>query len=346
MACNESILAILRDNASHTLECFINSESDATERIDLMMKLERELPVFGLAVRRLSFDKGKLADDWLHGVGHWFLNRRRWVVSNVSSYEPDPMIDGLEDNWEEVQFFLAHFGIYTYDLVKTAARYFVPPIRMRPNYPRLDNAAGTSQKRDGKRKTPRDDDGCNKHFADYPERGLTGGCQVLCCTHQFFYGFHFFDTFEGRNDMFSAMYTRYSQCICILHAKLALTLCLRFPVAPEVVIHDFACSLADYCLSREPMYFKNTLFVVDKFHSRNHKACTQSSKMETYMADPMVSELNSNAAEHLNSGLRHLRTSMSGMREDRSILFMNTYVCVRNRLLLYKRENPTKRVRL
>jgi hypothetical protein len=105
------------------------------------------------------------------------------------------------------------------------------------------------------------------------------------------------------------------------------------------VVHDFACSLGDYCFSREPEFFKDTLFIIDKFHSTNHKSCTQSSKIHAYLADPLIQSINSNAAEHLNSGLKRLRTSVSGMSEKRSIAYVDTYVCVRNRLLLREYEN-------
>ncbi|ORY41974.1 hypothetical protein BCR33DRAFT_698914 [Rhizoclosmatium globosum] len=288
IACNESILTILREDVSQLMMRFI--ASNASDSVEILKKLERGFPVFGKALRWLFLDRGQFKDPWLVDVGKWFLKRRHEVKSRVTSYLPDPIRANLPDNWQQ-----------------SSSRYSMPPVRARPVYPQLEEQEVIKPTGDG----------CTKHFADYAISGLTGGCQVLCCSHRFFYGFHFFDSFEGRNDMFSAIYT-------------------RFPTAPEVVVHDFACALGDYCLSREPQYFENTLFVVDKFHSGNHKACTQSSKIYAYVSDPAIEAVNSNAAEHLNSGLKRLRTSMSGMGESRSIIYMNTYVCVRNRLLLQK----------
>jgi hypothetical protein len=95
-------------------------------------------------------------------------------------------------------------------------------------------------------------------------------------------------------------------------------------------------------LAREPVFFNDTLFVVDKFHSRNHKACTKSSKILAYIADPFINSVNTNAAEHLNSGLKRLRTTVSGMGEKRAIAYVDTYVCIRNRMLLQADEEATK----
>ena len=36
------------------------------------------------------------------------------------------------------------------------------------------------------------------------------------------------------------------------------------------MIYDNACNLHNYCLNRELQYFKNTWFIVDRFHWRNH----------------------------------------------------------------------------
>jgi hypothetical protein len=46
------------------------------------------------------------------------------------------------------------------------------------------------------------------------------------------------------------------------------------PKAPEVVVYDFACQLHEYCLNREPEYYKHTLFVIDKLHQWNHSDCS------------------------------------------------------------------------
>lgn len=45
---------------------------------------------------------------------------------------------------------------------------------------------------------------------------------------------------------------------------------MPFSLAPELVIYDNGCNLHNYCLNREPVFFKPTWFVVDRFHWPNH----------------------------------------------------------------------------
>jgi hypothetical protein len=40
--------------------------------------------------------------------------------------------------------------------------------------------------------------------------------------------------------------------------------------APKIVIYDNACSLHNYVLNRDPVFFKDTVFVVDRLHWKNH----------------------------------------------------------------------------
>ena len=40
--------------------------------------------------------------------------------------------------------------------------------------------------------------------------------------------------------------------------------------APKVVIYDNACNLHQYMLNREPLFFKSTWLLVDRFHWPNH----------------------------------------------------------------------------
>jgi hypothetical protein len=59
------------------------------------------------------------------------------------------------------------------------------------------------------------------------------------------------DHSEGRNDPFTVLRTY-----------------LKHP--PKVIIYDFACALEEYCMNRDPTWFRNTKFVIDRFHWRNH----------------------------------------------------------------------------
>ena len=40
--------------------------------------------------------------------------------------------------------------------------------------------------------------------------------------------------------------------------------------APTTIVYDNCCNLHNYCLNREPDFFKETKFLVDRFHWSNH----------------------------------------------------------------------------
>lgn len=77
-------------------------------------------------------------------------------------------------------------------------------------------------------------------------------------------------------------------------------------------MHDFACALGAYYLTREPEYFKSTLFVIDQFHAEGHKTCSHACFLRGYMADnTAIANVNSSAAESGNSGLGRIRPALS-----------------------------------
>ncbi|KAJ3068947.1 hypothetical protein HDU98_007942 [Podochytrium sp. JEL0797] len=80
----------------------------------------------------------------------------------------------------------------------TADCYFVPKVRNRNEYPNLKESVHKQ----------RGDSGCQKHYESYAQEGLVGGFQVIICPHGICYGCHAFKNHEGRNDLFSAIYTR------------------------------------------------------------------------------------------------------------------------------------------
>ncbi|KAF9221063.1 hypothetical protein BS17DRAFT_712274, partial [Gyrodon lividus] len=81
---------------------------------------------------------------------------------------------------------------------------------------------------------------------------------VLWCTHSICLGFHSIPVVEGQNDVYSAIY-------------------IRFPITPKVIIYDFACQLAPYCLMQEALYFQHTQFLIDEMHAHDHSQCGQAS---------------------------------------------------------------------
>ena len=55
-----------------------------------------------------------------------------------------------------------------------------------------------------------------------------------------------------------------------------------FQTASNVKFYDNACKLHQYCLNREPQFFKQTLFVVHWFHWNIHVGCSSGYSLDTY----------------------------------------------------------------
>ena len=70
---------------------------------------------------------------------------------------------------------------------------------------------------------------------------------------------------------------------------------LNFLLAPSVIVYDNACNLHTYCLNRHPTYFRNTRFLVDRLHWRDHTGTV----LNNYL---MVSVFGWPRVEHVTSG--------------------------------------------
>lgn len=187
----------------------------------------------------------------------------------------------------------------------------MPQIRSRPKYPKLthDQRKDSGGSRGAK---------CSKYYSQYGEQRLTGGIMGAWCTHSICYGFHCIPNGEGRNDVFSAMVT-------------------RWPKAPKRVIYDFACALGPYCLLREPDFFADTQFAIDNFHSGGHTKCTPAAFLSNYSRlDPRLTDLNSSAAECGNGGLSRIRKSVSYMTQTRAVQYTKVFISIWNRNKIWK----------
>ncbi|KAK7055927.1 hypothetical protein R3P38DRAFT_3304967 [Favolaschia claudopus] len=190
--------------------------------------------------------------------------------------------------------------------METGCCYGMPKIRDRPVYPKLkyDTQPDSGGKRGGK---------CSKFYSQYGERRLTGGIMCVWCTHSVCYGFHCIPKGEGRNDVFSALITRWEK-------------------PPKRVIYDFACALGPYCMTREPDFFAETQFLIDDFHAVGHTKCAPAAFLKTYCAvDPRLRYINSSAGECGNSGISRIRKSVSYMSQDRAIVYTKVFLSIWNR---------------
>ncbi|KAH9901486.1 hypothetical protein C8Q73DRAFT_615758, partial [Cubamyces lactineus] len=106
----------------------------------------------------------------------------------------------------------------------------------------------------------------------------------------------------------------------------------HFPIAPEIVIYDFACQLAPYSLVREAQYFAKTRFLIDELHAQGHTRCGRACFASNAMLyDDRVRAANTSAAECGNNGLGRVRKSVSYMTYGHAVQYTKAYLDVWNR---------------
>lgn len=139
----------------------------------------------------------------------------------------------------------------------------------------------------------------------------TGGVFSCLCSHGICYASFIIKDAEGRNEPFTFM-------TCYLRE------------APKIVVYDFACSLMDYCLNRAPNFFKDTKFLVDKFHWFNHTACARTFNIRDH--GELASQVrNSEACEQINSAMKRLKFVLSRMGQEPFMLFLRLFASRWNR---------------
>lgn len=196
----------------------------------------------------------------------------------------------------------------------------MPQRRHRPSYPKLPHDQKAEKVNKNKEK-------CSKYYDSYGAKHLTGGIMVAWCPDSIAYGFHLIPNAEGRNDVFSAMYTRWEE-------------------PPEVIVYDFACALGPYCMTREPNFFCKSLCCIDEFHSSGHTRCSESCFISNYAAtNPALAKVNSSAAECGNSGLSKIRKSVRYMGQRRAVIYTKVFLSVWNRMKMRRKLKADQRAR-
>lgn len=253
--------------------------------------LQRLCPAIG-AVLASHKSEGSSIPLEIRNLAGWLAERAHQVFTNLGQHDPGQIEQDIsKENWQQ-----------------TGTCYGLPAVRRRRVYPKLRYDTQPLSDRDAEEMGD-----CNKFYKTYSKNNLTGGIMVLWCTHSICLGFHSIPIAEGRNDVFSAIYT-------------------HFPIAPKVIIYDFACQLAPYCLVREARYFQNTQFLIDEMHARDHthcgKACFASNAMRY---DNCIRAINTSAAECGNKGLKRIRKSISFMVHSHAVQFTKVFLDVWNR---------------
>jgi hypothetical protein len=168
----------------------------------------------------------------------------------------------------------------------------VAKVRDRPQYATdCAGAEGDSSKSD-----------CNHAF--HGGGGRTGGVFTWFCEHGICYGFYMLHRAECRNEAFSFL-TNY------------------FMEAPQYVVYDFGCALQEYCLNRAPDFFKDTQFVVDRFHWLGHSSCSQGYNPSLYT---MLQRVNTSIAEQCNAVLGRVKGSITRMAQVSFMLSVRFYL--------------------
>ena len=70
--------------------------------------------------------------------------------------------------------------------------------------------------------------------------------------------------------IYGSLLTCFLQLVYILELLHFLLLFIITTLAPGVIVYDAACLLHAYCLNRDPLFFKDTKFLCDVFHWKNH----------------------------------------------------------------------------
>ncbi|RDB22287.1 hypothetical protein Hypma_010629 [Hypsizygus marmoreus] len=286
IAAPDIVLQLVPHSAINLLQIFSDT-GDAPEWLQSLC------PAFGIVLNGHRNDGTSIPLE-LMVVAGWLAGRAVDVYSRLAQHDPaDPSQPLPQEIWNQ-----------------TGTYYGLPAIRTRRTYRKLRYDA-QPQELDAEEMGD-----CNKFYKTYSRNGLTGGILVLWCTHSICLGFHTIPVAEGRNDVFSAVYTRFRQ-------------------APEVIVYDFACQLAPYCLVREARYFRDTRFYIDELHAHDHTRCGQACFASNAMRfDERIRSVNTSAAECGNKGIKRIRKTVSYMIHEHAVIFTKAFLDVWNRTVI------------
>ena len=179
------------------------------------------------------------------------------------------------------------------------------PLSFFPVLPRLHGDA--AYRADGA-VSAADRDTCRKNSYGHPT--LSPGIFTVYCEHGVCYGFEILQKCESPRHPFRIFKSRFNQ-------------------APELIIYDNACRLHIYSLNREPQFFQNTKFLVDRFHWRGHVGCSRGYCLDAYN-DKRIRAINSQVNEQANSGLQRIRGQLAYMSVNNFKLHCSLFLALKN----------------
>ena len=150
---------------------------------------------------------------------------------------------------------------------------------------------------------------CNKVYKKHPT--LSPGVFTVLCKHGICHGFQLLDSAESPKTAFDLVLTKFGDKI------------------PSIIIYDNCCHMHRYATKREPARFKDSKFLIDRFHSKNH-TCTKGYDMSTYTYDKKISNINSQVAEQMNSHLVNLKSQIACMPSANAVQHIAVFLALRN----------------
>ena len=98
---------------------------------------------------------------------------------------------------------------------------------------------------------------------------------------------------------------------------------LYMPSAPREVYYDFSCQLEEYCLNREPKFWRESRFHHDIFHGFSHQCgIVYNSKR----IPSLQKGINSEICEQFNSFLQKMKYSARSMNKSHFLFFLQFFI--------------------
>ena len=149
---------------------------------------------------------------------------------------------------------------------------------------------------------------CEKLYPQVSYGGYGYMFLMFCPLHGHCYGFHLVAGGEGRKDPFSAMFKYMEE-------------------PPHEVFYDFACQLSEFCLNREPGFFRCTRFWHDLFHGITH-VCGDCFKSTRVCG---MESLNTEICEQFNSYMQSVKFTGSHLTQLHFVLLVQFFIYLWNR---------------
>ena len=98
----------------------------------------------------------------------------------------------------------------------------------------------------------------------------------------------------------------------------------------DISRNTMGCKLHQYILNREPVHFKNTIFLVDRFHWRGHVGCSSGYSLDSYTSLD-VAAINSQVNKQANAGLQRIKGHIAYMKPDNFMFHVKPFLGLQNR---------------